>query len=200
MVPAERNKLEILNGQQKKNTAVCFRRICNDSGSTFGYQHFFSGVVSGFVWKKTVAETGLQSVFAGCFIWIDCRRNLDWSAAGKYSVQKTAVFVACLCAGGSFKFLKAQYYFFVVLFCLDGALHCGKNKERRNSKDRKTFFESNRFLEIGLTVGSSADGSDCTDRTDADLSGLAVRADGRKGKAGKQGSDRDFGWFCSGAV
>ena len=115
-------------------------------------------------------------------------------------MQKTAVFVACLCACGSFKFLKAQYYFFVVLFCLDGALHCGKNKERRNRQLRKTFFESNHFLEIGLAVGSSPDGSDCTDRTDADLSGLAVRADGRKGKTGKQGSDRDFGWFCSGTV
>ena len=54
------------------------------------------------------------------------------------TLQKTAVFVACLCAGGSFKFLKAQYHFFVVFFRLDNALYCGKNKER--GKGLLNFF------------------------------------------------------------
>lgn len=113
---------------------------------------------------------------------------------------KKRLFLWLVCAPAVVLSSSRRNTIFVVLFCLDGALHCGKNKERRNSKDRKTLSESSDLLEVSLAVGSSADGSDCTDRTDADLSGLAVRADGRKGKAGKQGSDRDFGRFCSGTV
>ena len=140
------------------------------------YNLFSQVVLFGLIAGETLIGARQENILCKkrLFLWLVCAPAVVLSSS-----RRNTIFLLC-------------FFVWTVLYTAV--------KIKKEETAKTTFFESNRFLEIGLTVGSSADGSDCTDRTDADLSGLAVRADGRKGKAGKQGSDRDFGWFCSGAV